>query len=50
MSEGPGTGTSATGSDATIGVENATGTAGLSIAYNTTGSATTGAGYRLTPN
>lgn len=44
-----GTGTTYTGSSATIGTENAGGTAGVRISYNTAGAATTGTAYRITP-
>jgi hypothetical protein len=39
----------ATGNDATIGTENAAGTAGVQVSYNTGGAAVTGGGYRITP-
>ncbi len=45
-----GTGDRASGSEATIGVENLTGTEGVTISHNTAGAVATGGGYRLTPN
>lgn len=44
-----GTSTAVTGSSATVGIENAGGTAGTRVSYNTAGAVTTGSGFRLVP-
>ena len=43
------TGTRHSGGSATIGVENGTGSEGVSISFNTAGAVSTGSGFRLTP-
>jgi hypothetical protein len=45
-----GTSSAATGSGATIGLENATGTGGVQTSYNTAGAVSSTTGYRYTPN